>query len=71
MVEPIHRGQEITISYVRTFCSKRFRQDLLFDRFGFNCACAACALTGARAEHDDKNRMEIDRLAQQFSAVSV
>lgn len=68
VVEGVRPGQEITISYVRTFCSKSFRQSLLKEKFGFLCTCQACSLTGSASELDDKFRLEIDRLAQQFSS---
>eukprot|EP00095_Tigriopus_kingsejongensis_P000746 maker-scaffold273_size229271-snap-gene-1.18 protein:Tk00746 transcript:maker-scaffold273_size229271-snap-gene-1.18-mRNA-1 annotation:"hypothetical protein FOMPIDRAFT_1029454" len=67
VVGDIRAGQEITISYVRTFCSKKFRQSLLMERFGFLCSCEACSMEGMASELDDKYRLEIDRLAQQFS----
>ena len=53
----------------RTFCSKKFRQSLLFDRFGFVCGCAACSLDGPALHKDDWCRSEIDKLAQKFAQV--
>ena len=69
VVEPIRAGEEITISYIRTFCSRKFRQSLLLDRFGFSCGCPACCLSGEALVQDDRGRMEIDRLAQRFAQV--
>ena len=65
-MEPIRAGEEINISYIRTFCSKNFRQELLQDKFGFYCSCSVCSLTGERLLEDDKLRHEIDKLAQDF-----
>ena len=64
VMEPIKAGEEITISYIRTFCSKNFRQELLQDKFGFSCACSVCSLNGEKLQEDDRLRHEIDKLAQ-------
>ena len=69
IVEPVRPGEEITISYIRTFCSRKFRQSLLWDKFGFLCACPACSLEGCELERDDRYRLEIDRLSQRFAQV--
>ena len=53
----------------RTFCSKKFRQSLLNDRFGFVCDCQACSLAGRALDKDDWCRTEIDKLAQKFAQV--
>ena len=66
VMEPIQAGEEITISYIRTFCSRNFRQELLQEKFGFVCGCSVCGLTGERLQEDDRLRQEIDRLAQDF-----
>ena len=66
VMETIKAGEEITISYIRTFCSKNFRQELLQDKFGFSCACSVCSLTGEKLQEDDRLRHEIDKLAQDF-----
>ena len=66
VMEPIKAGEEITISYIRTFCSKNFRQELLQEKFGFLCACSVCSLTGETLQEDDRLRLEIDKLAQDF-----
>jgi hypothetical protein len=67
VVEPVRAGREITVSYIRTFCSRSFRQQLLWERFGFECDCAACALSGDALADDDSMRTEIDRLATAFA----
>jgi len=66
VMEPIKAGEEITISYIRTFCSRNFRQELLQDKFGFRCTCCVCLLTGEKLCEDDRLRHEIDKLAQDF-----
>jgi len=66
VMEPIKAGEEITVSYIRTFCSRNFRQELLQDRFGFQCSCSVCMLTGEKLHEDDRLRHEIDKLAQDF-----
>ena len=66
IIENVRAGEEITISYIRTFCSRNFRQELLRDKFGFSCTCSVCNLTGERLKEDDRLRLEIDTLAQDF-----
>ena len=70
ITEPVRTGEEITVSYIRTFCSKSFRQQLLQEKFGFLCSCSACSLTGALLQEDDHLRLKIDGLAQDFALAS-
>jgi len=70
VVEAIPAGCEICISYIRTFCSRSYRQQLLQEKFGFSCSCIKCRLTGEQLQEDDRLRHEVDRLAQDFSLAS-
>ena len=48
------------------FQTRQLRQAQLLSRFGFQCACPACSLTGAGLEESDRRRVELARLDEQI-----
>jgi len=42
VIEPIAVGEEITLSYIELASSSKTRQNLLWNRYFFNCKCKSC-----------------------------
>jgi hypothetical protein len=61
-IEPIVRGEEITIHYGKAEGTQLQRQWNLERRYGFRCTCECCKLEGEALMASDDRRIEIGRL---------
>lgn len=62
----IQDGEELSISYLEDqLALKTSRQEILLDRYGFGCMCAACTASDRVAKASEGRRIEIrDKLSQ-------
>ncbi|KZT70028.1 SET domain-containing protein [Daedalea quercina L-15889] len=61
-------GEELCINYVDVLGTKEDRNANLVERFGFECACEACAMQGEELAQSDQRRAAIRRLYDEVSA---
>lgn len=64
----VQAGEELCINYVDVLGSREERNANLWDHFGFECACEACALQGEELVKSDQRRATIRRLYDEVSA---
>ena len=60
--QSIVAGEEISISYVEPGLTRRARQTLLREKFGFECACALCSLRGDALTQSDARQQRISEI---------
>jgi hypothetical protein len=60
-VRDIRKGEEITISYLKSFENRQTRQEQLQDSFKFTCSCSLCSLPSDQSRGIDLN---LDRVHQ-------
>jgi hypothetical protein len=58
----INKGEEITITYLSPLKSRKARQSILQERFGFTCLCRLCSLAPEQSQESDRRLQEILRL---------
>jgi hypothetical protein len=62
----IYPGEELTVSYLDPLQIRARRMARLKNNWGFDCDCAACTLTGKRAQESDRRVMAIQVLKAQL-----
>ncbi|KAG6093085.1 hypothetical protein E4U30_004677 [Claviceps sp. LM220 group G6] len=63
-VRDIHKGKEITISYILYLRNREYRQRTLKQSFDFTCSCRICSLPVDESEERDRKLEQISRLYQ-------
>lgn len=58
----VKKGEELLTSYIDLERTRAQRQQALSTRFGFDCACEACSLTGEELTASDARRAELGQL---------
>jgi len=58
----IEPGEELCVSYLNLYMPRAERQEELTPRYGFQCGCPACSLTGDAFAASDKRRTELREL---------
>jgi len=58
----IAAGEEVTVSYLEPGMDREERQACLQSKFGFECACALCTLTGSALEVSDARQRRIHEI---------
>jgi len=61
-LRPISVGEELCITYTSPVAERAIRQRDLKAKFGFTCACEACALKGTESKQSDARRRSLDHL---------
>ncbi|TFK71976.1 hypothetical protein BDN72DRAFT_957695 [Pluteus cervinus] len=63
-LQPIKKGDEITISYIPLDLSRFARQDILRDNYAISpCICPSCLLPPAQGKQSDENRKRLNEFA--------
>lgn len=58
-VRQINLGDEVTVAYATPGSARAARRSLLATKFGFDCDCALCTLTGAELEQSDARQARL------------
>ena len=64
----VRAGEELCINYVDVLGSREERDADLWEHFGFECACEACALQGEELAKSDMRRATVRRLYDEVRA---
>jgi hypothetical protein len=62
----IEAGEEITVSYINLLTPRKIRFDILYNRHGFACGCAACDLSTEHGRQSNANRTRLADLLEQL-----
>ncbi|KAH9910841.1 uncharacterized protein B0H18DRAFT_1129420 [Fomitopsis serialis] len=66
-LHPVQAGEELCMNYVDVLGTREERNAHLADYFGFQCACAVCALLGEELAQSDQRRATVRRLYDEVS----
>ncbi|KAH6637398.1 hypothetical protein C7974DRAFT_140533 [Boeremia exigua] len=58
----INKGEEITITYLGPLKNRKARQEVLRERFDFECLCRLCSLPPEQSQESDRRLEDIHRL---------
>lgn len=58
-IAPISKGQEVTVSYIDYGLPRDERRALLKRKFGFDCMCELCSLSGAARDDSDARQRRL------------
>ncbi|PCH35097.1 hypothetical protein WOLCODRAFT_155769 [Wolfiporia cocos MD-104 SS10] len=67
-IRDISSGEELYISYCSCLADRETRQVELKNRFGFECNCTACSLSGEERKASDTRRSSVAKLHSEIGA---